>query len=61
MAGSATWRPRKHAGDCILPRPPYSVHTKRMKKISERPFCPLLEKYNVDLVFNGHDHGIART
>ena len=24
-------------------------------------FCPILERHHVDLVFNGHDHGIKRT
>lgn len=42
-------------------RPPYSVHSKRDEKEVREAFCAILEKHNVDLVFSGHDHGIART
>jgi acid phosphatase type 7 len=42
-------------------KPPYGVHPKRNSKDIQAAFCPILEKYHVDLVFNAHDHGIART
>jgi acid phosphatase type 7 len=42
-------------------KPPYTVHPKRNNKEIREAFCPIMEKYHVDLVFNAHDHGIART
>lgn len=42
-------------------RPVYSVHVKRDEKQIRDAFAPILEKYNVDLVFNAHDHGLARS
>jgi hypothetical protein len=42
-------------------KPPYGVHPKRNTTDIRAAFSPILEKYHVDLVFNAHDHGIART
>ena len=42
-------------------KPPYSIHPKRNNKDVREIFCPIIEKHHVDLVFNAHDHGIART
>ncbi len=42
-------------------RPPYGVMARRNNSEIKAAFCPILEKYHVDLVFSGHDHGIART
>jgi acid phosphatase type 7 len=42
-------------------KPPYTIHPKRNNKEIREAFCPIMEKYHVDLVFNAHDHGIART
>ncbi|MHA1278060.1 MAG: metallophosphoesterase [Candidatus Helarchaeota archaeon] len=45
----------------VFHRPPYSSgsHGSRLK-VRER-WCGIFEKYNVDLVFNGHDHSYERT
>lgn len=40
---------------------PYCVRLLRANEDVKQAFCPLLDKYHVDVVFNGHDHGVART
>jgi hypothetical protein len=42
-------------------KPPYPIYPKRYNDDVKAAFCPILEKHGVDLVFNAHDHGIART
>ena len=42
-------------------KPPYGVMAKRPNDDIKAAFCPIVEKYHADLVFNGHDHAIART
>jgi acid phosphatase type 7 len=40
---------------------PYDIRKSRDNPTIKSAFCPILEKYHVDVVFNGHDHGISRT
>jgi len=42
-------------------RPPYGNMAKRTNDDIKAAFCPILEKHQVDLVFNAHDHSVART
>jgi acid phosphatase type 7 len=42
-------------------KPPYGVMATRKNEAIKEAFCPILENHHVDLVFNAHDHGIART
>ncbi len=42
-------------------KPAYESYPKRTNPEIKAAFCPILEKYGVDLVFNAHDHAIART
>lgn len=40
---------------------PYSHKSTQTKKILRKAFAPILDKYHADVVFNGHDHCLART
>ena len=40
---------------------PYYNKAARANEKLKAAFCPVLEKYHVDIVFNGHDHGLSRT
>lgn len=42
-------------------KPPYPIYPGRNNDNIKAAFCPILEKHRVDLVFNAHDHGVART
>ena len=42
-------------------RPPYGIMARRPNEDVKAAFCPIIEKHRVNLVFNAHDHGIART
>jgi hypothetical protein len=42
-------------------KPPYEIKPGRTNEEIKAAFCPILEKHHVDLVFNAHDHGLART
>lgn len=42
-------------------RSPYGVKPNRDEEEIRKAFCPILEKYHVNLVFNAHDHGVAWT
>jgi 3',5'-cyclic AMP phosphodiesterase CpdA len=42
-------------------KPPYTIYPGRNNNDIKAAFCPIIEKCGVDLVFNAHDHGIART
>ena len=41
-------------------QPVYNASTKRNEHEHERAFGPIIEKHDVDLVLNGHDHAYAR-
>ncbi|BBB92078.1 MAG TPA: fibronectin type III domain-containing protein [Methylomusa anaerophila] len=45
----------------IFHKTPYYNKANRTNELLKTAFCPIIEKYNVDVVFNGHDHGISRT
>lgn len=40
---------------------PYDLHAGNTNLDVKKAFCPTLEKGGVQLVFNGHDHGLSRT
>jgi len=40
---------------------PYQLHKTRSSDDVKSAFCSILESHHVDLVFNGHDHGVGRT
>jgi hypothetical protein len=42
-------------------KPPYTIYPGRDNSAVKAAFCPIMERHGVDLVFNAHDHGIART
>jgi hypothetical protein len=42
-------------------RSPYGVKANRDEEEIRKAFCPILEKYHANLVFNAHDHGVAWT
>ena len=42
-------------------KPPYSNYFFRANNEIKKAFCPVIDKYHADIVFNGHDHVIART
>ncbi|OPZ81099.1 MAG: Calcineurin-like phosphoesterase [bacterium ADurb.Bin429] len=44
----------------FLHKGPYHLHGGGNAQI-RNTFCPTLEKHNVNVVFSGHDHGVART
>lgn len=42
-------------------KPPYCLLPTRQNIEIKESFCPIIDKHHVDIVFNGHDHGVART
>ncbi len=42
-------------------RAPFYNRAARSNEMVKKTFCPIIDKYHVDVVFNGHEHGIART
>ncbi len=40
---------------------PYYLKASRANEAVKAAFCPVLDRYHADVVFNGHDHGVART
>lgn len=42
-------------------KPPYGLKSDMPNPAIKAAFCPIMEQYHVDIVFNGHDHGIAHT
>ncbi len=40
---------------------PYSTRASRTTEAIKAAFTPILDKYHVDIVFNGHDHAYSRT
>ena len=45
----------------VLHKPPYNNKNSESTEALRRAFVPLFEKYQVDVVFSGHDHVYART
>jgi acid phosphatase type 7 len=45
----------------LFHKPPYGVMPSRTNDDIKEAFCPIFDIYHVDVVFNGHDHGLART
>lgn len=45
----------------IFHKTPYYNKATRANETLKAAFCPIIEKYHVDVVLNGHDHGISRT
>lgn len=45
----------------FLHRPPYSNKMTGGSENVRKAFVPIFDKYHVDVVFSGHDHGYART
>jgi acid phosphatase type 7 len=54
-ASQATWK------IVFFHKPPYYLKASRTNEAIKAAFCPILDKYHADLVFNGHDHAVART
>jgi acid phosphatase type 7 len=54
-ASKATWK------IVYFHKPAYEAYPKRTNGDVKSAFCPIMEKYKVDLVFTAHDHAIART
>jgi HEAT repeat protein len=45
----------------VFHNPPYSSHPSRGDSVvHQKMLCPILEKYHVDVVFNGHNHNYER-
>ncbi len=45
----------------LFHKTPYFNKAKRNNELIKAAFCPVAEKYHADVVFNGHDHCLART
>jgi 3',5'-cyclic AMP phosphodiesterase CpdA len=45
----------------IFHKTPYYNKATRANEIIKAAFTPIIDKYHVDVVLNGHDHGISRT
>jgi 3',5'-cyclic AMP phosphodiesterase CpdA len=45
----------------IFHKTPYYNKATRANEIIKAAFTPIIDKYHVDVVFNGHDHAISRT
>lgn len=45
----------------IFHRTPYYNKATRANDLIKEAFVPIIDKYHVDVVFNGHDHAISRT
>jgi hypothetical protein len=54
-ASKATWKV------VFFHKTPYDLKEGRANAAVKDAFCPTIERHHVDLVINGHDHGIART
>ncbi|VVB68902.1 3',5'-cyclic adenosine monophosphate phosphodiesterase CpdA [uncultured archaeon] len=42
-------------------KPPYSIRSYHTYNAIKAAFTPIIDKYHVDMVFNGHDHAYCRT
>jgi len=45
----------------LFHKTPYYTKASRANEAIKAAFCPIIEKYHANLVFNGHDHSISRT
>lgn len=45
----------------LFHKPPYYNKGNRANVLIKEIFCPIFDKYHVDVVFNGHDHATSRT
>ena len=45
----------------LFHRAPYYNKAARPNEAVKNMLCPIIDRYHVDVVFNGHDHGVART
>lgn len=45
----------------IFHKTPYFNKATRANEKIKATFCPVIDKHHVDLVINGHDHGVSRT
>jgi acid phosphatase type 7 len=45
----------------LFHKPPHSNKGNRPNTFIKKIFCPIFDKYHVDVVFNGHDHASSRT
>ena len=45
----------------LFHKTPYDLKANRPNPAIKAAFCPVIERHHVDLVLNGHDHGIAYT
>jgi len=45
----------------LFHKPPYNNKRGRPNPAVKAAFCPVFDKYHVDVVFNGHEHGLYRT
>ncbi len=45
----------------LFHKPPYNNKLGRPNPAVKAAFCPVFDKYHVDVVFNGHEHAIYRT
>lgn len=67
LASQAAWLDKALAASkadfklAFFHKTPYYNKASRANEAVKAAFCPILEKYHVDIVFNGHDHGLSRT
>jgi hypothetical protein len=54
-ASTATWK------FVAFHRSPYGLRAGEANPAIKAAFSPIIEKYHVDVVFSGHDHGVGRT
>jgi hypothetical protein len=54
-ASSQTWK------IVFFHKPPYNNKFGRPNPRIKAAFCPVFDKYHVDVVFNGHEHAVYRT
>jgi signal peptidase I len=45
----------------LFHKPPYYLKASRTNEAVRTAFTPVPDAHHVDIVFNGHDHGVART
>ncbi len=63
----ATWLGRDLAAShapwkiVFLHKPPYPAQPLRLNQAVKSAFCPIFDRYHVDLVFMAHDHAVARS
>jgi len=67
LAAQAAWLDKALAAStadfkiAFFHKTPYYNKAARANEAVKATFCPILEKHHVDIVFNGHDHGLSRT